>query len=116
MNLLKEKEKARVLLGLPDYTPEFDIIFRTESDRVLGYLQQHLPNIEEIPSHFLYIVTELTIARYNKLGSEGIKEESVEGHSIKYDDSNALFDQYRKLLVEYVTKETDSGEGRVVFL
>lgn len=49
------------------------------SQPVLNYI-----NLPTIPKELEYIVIELVLARYNRLGSEGLNSESVDGVSYNY--------------------------------
>ena len=47
-------------------------------------LSAWLPNVVGVPSELEYIIVETVIARYNRIGSEGMKKETVEGHAMEF--------------------------------
>ena len=64
----------------------YEIVNITES-KILNYI-----NATEIPKELEFVLIELAIQRYNRIGSEGIASESVEGKSGSYDDD---FESYK---------------------
>ena len=47
-----------------------------------------LLDVEEVPTELEYIVTEVSIVRYNKIGSEGVTSHSVEGETMSFSDND----------------------------
>ena len=45
-----------------------------------------------MPGELEYIVTEVSIARFNRIGSEGLSGHTVEGEALTFKDND--FDQY----------------------
>ena len=45
-------------------------------------------DVEEVPTELEYIVTEVSIVRYNKIGSEGVTSHSVEGETMSFSDND----------------------------
>lgn len=43
---------------------------------------------EEVPKVLRYIVTEVSIVRFNRIGSEGFSSHGVEGESISWNDDS----------------------------
>lgn len=68
----------------------------------------------EIPPALDYIVTEVAVMRFNRLGSEGMASESVEGHSITFGTSD--FKAYESEIQAYIDKQNVSTRGVVRFL
>lgn len=69
--------------------------------------------LEEIPADLEFIILEVTIRRYNRIGSEGMESESSEGYSVRFDGDD--FKPYESLLKPYLA---DDGwqMGGVFFL
>ncbi len=93
------------------------------NQRLIGRLNQIARNnklsleaFEEVPSELEWIVDELTITRYNRLGSEGINSESVEGHSVTFDTRNELGEYESELLSFLDDENTGRRAGRIVIL
>ena len=69
-----------------------------------------------IPDSLSYIVTEVSIRRFNRIGSEGLQSHSVEGETMTWpDDDFAPFDDD---IQAYLDAQEDAGtsRGRVRFL
>ena len=47
-----------------------------------------LLDVEEVPTELEDIVTEVSIVRYNKIGSEGVTSHSVEGETMSFSDND----------------------------
>lgn len=73
------------LLGFPSDKPNrtLDVIIRLTTDRLKTLL-----DVEEIPEKLEYIVTEVSIVRFNRIGSEGISSHSVEGETMSFNDND----------------------------
>ena len=70
---------------------------------------------ETLPESLQWIVREMAISRFNRIGSEGLKSESEEGRSATYADN--IFDAYVPYLDEYLQKSGGtSGRGKARFL
>lgn len=68
---------------------------------ILNYIKE-----STVPSELEYIVVEMALARYNKLGSEGITNESIDGVSYSY--SNDILDGYRDDLDIWINNNSAS--------
>ena len=60
-----------------------DVIIRLTTNRLKTLL-----DVEEVPTELEYIVTEVSIVRYNKIGSEGVTSHSVEGETMSFSDND----------------------------
>lgn len=59
-----------------------------------------------------YIVTEVSIIRYNRIGSEGFQSHTVEGESVGF--LNSDFDSYMDDIETYKrTKNIDTAKGGI---
>ena len=93
-----------------------ETIYENIEQRLLDRLS--VAKIEFIPAQLEYIVDEATILRFNRIGSEGMKSESVEGHSVTYDIGDVL-DLYESAIQDYLESlepEPDRKKGVVYFL
>lgn len=93
--------------------PQVEAIYSKISERLMHRIKE-----AEIPLELEYIVDEATIRRFNRIGSEGMKSESVEGHSVTYDVSDVL-DPYESAIVAYLEAqlpEPPRKPGVVYFL
>lgn len=74
---------------------------------------------ETIPEDLEHVVDEITIARFNYIGSEGMSRETVEGHSATY--LTDLFKPYDGEIDDYISRNTDEDpearrDGVVYFI
>lgn len=93
--------------------PQVEAIYSKIAERLLHQIKE-----TEIPLGLEYIVEEATIRRFNRIGSEGMKSESVEGHSVTYIDEDELA-PYESAIVAYLeAQEPDDKRkpGVVYFL
>ena len=84
---------------------------------IIENIESHLIYLLEkdnVPERLKYIVVEIAVRRYNRIGSEGFQSDSVEGHSITFHDPEKDFEPYQDI----IDKETDReglGRGKVMF-
>ena len=79
----------------------YEIVNITES-KILNYI-----NATEMPVELEFILIELSIQRFNRIGSEGIASESIDGKSVSYEDD---FENYKPYLDDYIYKNgTNKG-------
>ena len=94
--------RVKVLLGITNNDNEEllrEIIEITKS-KILNYI-----NEVELPLELEFVLVELTIQRYNRIGSEGIVSESVDGKSVSYED---VFENYKPYLDDYISRSGKS--------
>ena len=92
--------------------PQVEAIYNNIAERLLHRIKD-----TEIPLELEYIVEEATIRRFNRIGSEGMKSESVEGHSVTYIDGDELA-PYESAIVAYLEAllPDERKKGVVYFL
>ena len=106
-------ENTKTLLGVDN--KRVDVIYEQFQGRLLRRLQRSKSDIESIPAELEYILTECTIARYNRIGSEGMTSESMDGHSASYVDTD--ISDYEDEIKEYLQDGSATGKrGKVTFL
>lgn len=97
---------------------QLNTIYNQTSKRLLNKLKRSLPDTMAIPDELDYIVDEVTIARFNRIGSEGMSSESVEGRSANYNDN--YFADFAEDIQGYIDSkdELDPTEkrGRFTFI
>ena len=91
--------------------PQVEAIYNAIAERLLIRLDE-----TKVPLSLEYVVDEATIRRFNRIGSEGMKSESVEGHSVTYDMSDVL-DPYESAINDYLEglKPDDGRKKGVVY-
>lgn len=91
--------RVKVLLGITNNDNEEllrEIIEITKS-KILSYI-----NEIEIPTELEFVLVELAIKRFNRIGSEGFTSETVDGKTMSYEESE--FEGYKKYLDDYICK------------
>lgn len=73
-----------------------------------------LGGVEEVPESLEYIIVEVSIIRYNKIGSEGIDNHTVEGESLTFTDDD--FAAYQSEIQAFLESQKESARGKLRFL
>ena len=92
--------RIKTLLGIPDNDELIYEITELTKSKNLNYI-----NEVELPLELEFVLVELTIQRYNRIGSEGIASESVDGKSVSYED---MFENYKPYLDDYISRSGKS--------
>ena len=69
---------------------------------------------EEVPSELDYITTEVSVSRFNKIGSEGVSSHSVDGESLSFNAND--FSPYENDISAWKEAHTSSSIGKVRFI
>ena len=75
-------DDVKALLGIEDEDSKLNVIITLTENRLKALLGQ-----KEVPSELEYIVTEVSIARFNRIGSEGLSGHTVEGEALTFKDN-----------------------------
>lgn len=103
-------ENVKELLGNPkNIDDKLNVIIELTQKR-LG----NLLSVKEVPEELEYIVIEVSVIRFNRIGSEGVSSHSVEGESMSFNDDD--FDSYDKDIRSWLNNQSDLKKGRVRFL
>ena len=105
-------EDIKTLLGIDG--SDLDGVLTTIMDSVQGRLLVLLGGVDYVPSALEYIVDEVSVIRYNRIGSEGMKSHSVEGESVSYSDGD--FDGFMPEIEAWRAEQSGTRRGRVRFL
>lgn len=106
-------ERIKILLGIADELQ--DGVLNVIIENVEGHLTYLLG--KAAPSNLQFIITEISVMRYNRLGAEGMKSELVEGHRTDFHEPKDDFQPYLSIIDKEVKK--DDGEpkrGKVMFI
>ena len=74
----------------------------------------NLLSVKEVPEELEYIVIEVSVIRFKRIGSEGVSSHSVEGESMSFNDDD--FDSYDKDIRSWLNNQSDLKKGSVRFL
>lgn len=88
--------RIKTLLGITDNDELIYEIVEITKSKILNYI-----NKEELPSELEFVLVEMAVSRFNKIGSEGFSSESTDGKSISYEDD---FENYKTYLDDYIFK------------
>ena len=97
--------RIKILLGRTGNDELLCEIMELIEAKILSYL-----NIEELPKELEYILVELSIERYNRIGSEGLNSESSDGVSFTY-NNNDMLERYKEDLDRYSKNNLKSMTG-----
>ena len=103
--------ELKLLLGILDDSQDekLKLIISTATARLrvlLGGL--------EPPESLGYIIREVSVIRFNKIGSEGMKNQTVEGESMTFDEND--FSGFMDEIQAFLDTQKDSVRGKVRFL
>ena len=98
--------RIKTLLGVTDNDELIDEIIELTKSKILNYI-----NELEIPKELEFILIELAIQRFNRIGSEGIASENIDGKSVSYEDD---FEAYKPHLNFYMLKNNISKGYKVL--
>ena len=107
-------DDLKVLLDIPVDETELDgklnLIIRNAERQVLSYLPS---GTEPVPEALEYIVCEMAVTRFNRLGNEGMSSYSQEGESITYGDD---ISPYLPAIEAWNRMQKENTKGRRRFL
>lgn len=91
--------RVKTLTGVFEQDELLTEIIQVAEEKILLYL-----GLNEVPITLGWIVIELAIARFNRIGSEGMSSESVDGGTSSYIEDE--LGQYKHYLNEYMRQNT----------
>lgn len=104
-------ENVKLLLSINDNVQ--DELLKRIIDNTEKRLISLLPvDIEEVPDRLEYIVEEVAVKRFNRVGAEGMTTESVDGRSNTFQAND--FDEYMDVIDQY-TPRTTGKRGAGIF-
>ena len=107
------KSDLKILLGISEDDEAQDtkllLILKATKNR-LKYLLGGL----EPPEEMSYIILDVSIIRFNKIGSEGLSSHTVEGESQSWSSND--FAGYMDDIQAYLDQQKDARKGRLRFL
>lgn len=105
-------ETLKMLLGFTNDESKDELLNKLIS-LATARLQVLLGGIEP-PEELEYIIIEVTTARFNKIGSEGLSIHTVEGEHLQFvaDD----FKGFKDDIQAFLDKQKDTTKGRVRFI
>ena len=104
-------EDIKTLLGLEG--SDRDALLQTIINITTSRLKVLL-GVQTVPEELSYIITEIAVVRYNRIGSEGLSSHSVEGESQSWSDTD--FAPSQEEIDAYKAAQQTPARGRVRFL
>lgn len=104
------------LLGISDPTSEVTTLLNT----IISMTQQRLMlrlGTSAVPAELAYIVAEVSVVRYNRIGSERLTSHSVEGEAMTWNAEDD-FKPYSAEISGWLSQQEDQTNyvGRLKFL
>ena len=98
-------EQVKALLGIEDslQDKQLEVIQKLTESHLKSYTGQAY-----IPMNLEFIIVEVMVKRFNRIGAERMTSQSVEGLSNQF-DSTSDFEEYRGVLQRYFSKDIGSG-------
>ncbi|SCI51294.1 Phage gp6-like head-tail connector protein [uncultured Clostridium sp.] len=99
--------RIRVVLGVYEQDELLRELIDITKEKIISYL-----NVNEIPQSLSWILVELVVQRFNRIGSEGLVTESVDGKQNSYVKDELL--QYKGYLDEYISQNATKRGYRLL--
>ena len=104
-------DNLKLFLGIAG--TERDELLKLIISNATARLQMLLGGVEP-PESMDYIILEVCIMRYNRIGSEGLTSHSIEGETQSFADSD--FDAFSDDIQAFLDSQKESTRGKVRFL
>jgi hypothetical protein len=103
--------EVKLLLGIEDASRDslLELLISTARTR----LKTLLGGLEP-PDSLSYIIRDVAIIRFNKIGSEGVDSHTVEGESMTFTEDD--FSQFKDEIQAFLDTHKESARGKVRFL
>ena len=105
-------ETLKLLLGLENDESRDDLLTKIIS-LVTARLKLLLGGIEP-PEEMEHIIIDVAIARFNRIGSEGLSSHSVEGESLSFAEND--FAPFMSEIQAFLDGQKDNSRGKVRFI
>lgn len=113
---MRNLDNVKALLELQG-THEKDDVILAILDNAEARLKAFLENAQEVPEELNYIIIEVAVSRFNRIGSEGFTSHGIEGESVSFsdDDFSPFMDDINRYK-ELQKKAADAKRGKFVFI
>lgn len=104
-----------ILLGLNE--SELDDAMKAKLNLIISGATARLKLLlggAEPPEEMNHIILDVSAARFNRIGSEGLTGHTVEGESLSFTDND--FSQFSDEIQAWLEQQTESKRGKLVFL
>ena len=107
-------KKIKALLGFAETDTDIDSKLKIIIELVTSRLALLTGFTGDVPEELEHIVIEVSVARFNKIGSEGYQIHVVEGEHYNY--SNDDFAPFAAEIAEYKAQKKKESHRKVCFL
>ena len=104
-----------ILLGLDE--SELDDAMKAKLNLIISGVTARLKLLlggAEPPEEMNHIILDVSAARFNRIGSEGLTGHTVEGENLSFTDND--FSQFSDEIQAWLEQQTESKRGKLVFL
>lgn len=104
-------DDLKLMLGIKDSSQDdlLELVINNVTQRLCILIGE-----KELPSELEYIVSEVSVIRFNRIGSEGYASHSVEGESMSWSDDD--FAGYANEIQAYINESDTNKTGKVKFI
>lgn len=106
-------DNLKMLLGIAADDVSIDSKLQLLLSMATARLQLLLGGIEP-PASMEHIIVDVSVARFNRIGSEGLTSHTVEGESLAFAEND--FAAFADEIQAFLDTQKDSARGRVRFL
>lgn len=106
-------ENIKLLLGIEAEDTDIDTKLKLIVSNTTARLKLLLGGIDP-PEEMNHIILEVTIMRFNRIGSEGLSSHTVEGESLAFTDND--FDGFMTEIQAWLDSQKESTRGKVRFM
>lgn len=101
----------KIMLGITDNDLDTKLNLIIES--VTNRLKNLIGGIDP-PNELNHIILEVSIIRFNRIGSEGLSSHSVEGESLSFGDND--FSAFSDEIQAFLDSQKESTRGKIRFI
>lgn len=103
--------KLKLMLGIEeaDLDEKLSLILSGATSRLKILLGGTEP-----PQEMEHIILDVAIARFNRIGSEGLTGHTVEGESLSFTEND--FDQFSDEIQAWLSSNSESSRGKLRFI
>lgn len=104
-------DKFKLMLGIEDtdLDDKLSLILSGATSRLKLLLGGTEP-----PQEMEHIIIDVAIARFNRIGSEGLTSHTVEGESLSFTEND--FDQFSDEIQAWLSSNSESSRGKLRFI
>lgn len=106
-------DDLKLLLGITKDDTDRDALLKKLISMATARLTLLLGGIDP-PEEMDHIILDVTVARFNRIGSEGLSSHAVEGETLQFVDDD--FAQFRDEIQDWMNRQTETTKGRLRFL